>query len=274
MVEENMGLEIAKETVKEVAKDVYEDGGRPIVKPTGELVGLIPRAIKAALSPLEKWIMQREYNIAETEKLLELKLQNVNSENIEPPEPYVAVPALQNISYCMDDETLRDIYANLLASAMRKDKKDKVHPAYVEIIKQLCPDEAKLLKFLDVHNTIPVVDIKFSTKNGGTALLKNDFTPIAELAECQFPHRANCYFENLFRLGLITRSSNEWFIEESRYDVIFDHPKFKKVYNNLNNPKADPKVECVKGVYEITEFCMFFLDACLNNPNDDLEGDE
>ena len=36
------------EVMKEIAKDVYNDLGRPIAKPTGELVGLVPRAIKAA----------------------------------------------------------------------------------------------------------------------------------------------------------------------------------------------------------------------------------
>lgn len=274
MENENVGLEIAKETIKEIVTDVYVDVGRPVAKPTGELLGLVPRAIKAALSPLEKWIMQREYNIAETEKLLELKLENTNPEDIEPPEPYVAVPALQNISYCMDDETLRDIYANLLASAMRKDKKDKVHPAYVEIIKQLCPDEAILLKYLDIHNTIPAVDIKFTFKNGETGLQKNNFTPIAEMAGCQYPRRANRYFDNLFRLGLVKKSSNEWFIDESRYDIIFNHPEFKKDYNFFNNPKAVSKVECIKSVYEITEFCLFFLDACLDNSSDNFAGDE
>lgn len=60
----------AVDIAKEIAKDVYTDGGRPVVKPTGELLGLIPRAIKAALAPAEKWILQREYNIAETQKLL------------------------------------------------------------------------------------------------------------------------------------------------------------------------------------------------------------
>lgn len=41
------------EVMKEIAKDVYNDLGKPIAKPTGELVGLVPRAIKAALAPVE-----------------------------------------------------------------------------------------------------------------------------------------------------------------------------------------------------------------------------
>ena len=48
------------DVLKEVVKDVYTDVGHPVAKPTGELVGLVPRAVKAALAPLEKWILQRE----------------------------------------------------------------------------------------------------------------------------------------------------------------------------------------------------------------------
>ena len=66
--------------MKEVAKDAYVDIGRPIAKPTGQLAGLVPRAIKAALAPVEKWVLQREYNVAETQKLLEIKLQNITPE--------------------------------------------------------------------------------------------------------------------------------------------------------------------------------------------------
>ena len=46
-------LDIAKETAKAVTKEVYADVGHPIAKPTGELVGLVPRAIRAALHRLK-----------------------------------------------------------------------------------------------------------------------------------------------------------------------------------------------------------------------------
>ena len=39
---------------------------------------LLVRAIHVALSPLEKWVLQKEYNVAETKKLLEEKLANTS----------------------------------------------------------------------------------------------------------------------------------------------------------------------------------------------------
>lgn len=139
--------EAALDIAKVVTKEVYADVGHPIAKPTGELVGLVPRAIRAALAPVEKWVLEREYNVAETKKLLEEKLKNIPPEQIEAPEAYIAVPALQNISYCMDNDELRDMYANLLANSMTSIVKNGVHPGFVDIIKQLSPDEAKILRY-------------------------------------------------------------------------------------------------------------------------------
>ena len=101
-------------------------------------------------------------------KLLEKKLEKVSPEQIETPEPYIAVPALQYISYCMDNHELRDMYANLLASSMNKFIKNDVHPGYIEIIKQLCPDEAKILKYIAEKINIPTISLYYGSHiNGG-----------------------------------------------------------------------------------------------------------
>jgi len=60
------------------------------------------------------------------------------------PKPNVAGPALEALRYTWHEETLSDLYANLLAaSSMDKSTADGAHPAFVEIIRQLTPDEAK-----------------------------------------------------------------------------------------------------------------------------------
>ena len=50
---------------------------------------LLIRAVHAALSPLEKWVLQKESNIEQTRKLLEKKLKNVPVENIITPPMYI-----------------------------------------------------------------------------------------------------------------------------------------------------------------------------------------
>lgn len=98
------------------------------VNQADKTTALLIRAVHAALSPLEKWVLQKESNIEETKKLLERKLENVPVENRITPPSYIGVPALQAISYCMDDESLCNMYAELLAHAMNMDTVNDVHP--------------------------------------------------------------------------------------------------------------------------------------------------
>lgn len=83
---------------------------------------------------------------------------------IESPDPHIAVPALQYISYCMDNDELRDMYANLLANSMNKVVKNGVHPGFVEIIKQLSPDEARLLKQFKIETIVPTITVRLKMK--------------------------------------------------------------------------------------------------------------
>ncbi len=220
-----MGEDVAKEVVKAVAKEAYEDAAKPVVKPTGELASLVPRAVKAALQPLELWIMQKEYNIERTRLLLEKKLKDVPPEHIVPPEAHIAVPALQYISYCMDNEELRNMYANLLAQSMNVITKTGVHPSFVEIIKQMCPDEAKILRYMSSNKTVPIISLRHENKSGEGYYIIDNFSNIGELAGCDNPLEINMYFTNLIRLGLLLKApSLSSLVDKSLYTPLKEHP--------------------------------------------------
>lgn len=254
----------AVDIAKEIAKDVYTDGGRPVVKPTGELLGLIPRAIKAALAPAEKWILQREYNIAETQKLLEEKLKNIPPEQIEAPEAYIAVPALQNISYCMDNAELRDMYANLLANSMNKVVKNGVHPGFVEIIKQLSPDEAKILRYMSSNTIIPTITLRcVNEKEEGYDVVKN-FSNVGELAKCEYPFEVGKYFDNLIRLGLLKNAMLASLTNKALYEPLKKHQYLESQINTITHqvhPFNKPKFK--EGYISITDFGKSFCEICL-----------
>ena len=91
--------------------EVYDDGLKVATKESGKVLALIPQTINAALAPFRQWIAQKEYNVAETEKLLAQKLEKVEYEKIISPESYVAVPAIQAIAYSMNSEELRNLYS-------------------------------------------------------------------------------------------------------------------------------------------------------------------
>lgn len=265
--ENGQALELMKEVAKEVAKEAYADAGRPVAKPAGELVGLIPRAIKAALASVEKWVLQREYNIAETKKLLEEKLQGVHHELIQPPEPYIAVPALQYISYCMDNEELRDMYANLLANSMNSVVKNGVHPGFVEIIKQLSPDEAKFLKYMKTHTAIPTIGLRYKHedyKKGFVEVIK-EFTNIPALAACEHTYSGEQYIDNLVRLGLLVRETGSSFTDKTRYDALKNDPAFTQHCDEeLVKKYGFDKYEIVEHIVRLTAYGEQFCSICLS----------
>ena len=153
---DDFGKDLAQEFVAQTAGKTYDDVAHPAASATGQLVSFIPRTIRVWLGKWEKWIINGEYSIKETEKLLEKKLANIAEDKITEPESYVAVPAIQQLSYSLDSEELREMYANLLASSMNIDTKTSVHPAFVEIMTYLDETEAKLdnctrEQFMDIH---------------------------------------------------------------------------------------------------------------------------
>lgn len=224
----------------EVIPTLNEDVVKPVVNETGKAITVIPRAINAALAPLRKWIARAEYSVQATEGLLAHKLKDIDEGKIVSPDPYVAVPALQAISYSMDNEQLRELYANLLAKAMNIDTKDKVHPSFVEIIKQMSPLDARvlqeILKKLAIYECAPLMDYGYKVDKG---LLVNHLsddpqifsidlteTKTVEMTNLHWmtfaPERDICIsIDNLNRLGLIT-ICKERLPQIECYDLIRD----------------------------------------------------
>jgi hypothetical protein len=62
------------------------------------------------------------------------------------PKPMIAGPTIDAMKYCGSKPHLRDLFANLPATAMDARTAENVHPAFVEIIKQLSADQAKMIK--------------------------------------------------------------------------------------------------------------------------------
>lgn len=106
-----------------VLVEVYKDAVSPVIKPIGEILGFLPRTLKLALSGWEKWLINGEETIRLTAETVREKLQVIPTEKLTEPEPYVAIPAMQQLSYCVNNDELRDLYANLLVSSMNTDKK-------------------------------------------------------------------------------------------------------------------------------------------------------
>ena len=163
--------------------------------------------------------------------------QKVDVDKIVPPEPYIAVPAIQALSYSMNSNDLRSMYANLLATSMNADKKWNVHPSFVEVIKQLSPDEAKILKSL-TKDSYPIIDLRLVNPNGSFKVIVRNYTDVAdEISE--HPNKIFSYLDNLKRLELIEIPVGMRIANESAYKHLEEHSEIKKIHDKSNCRKDE-----------------------------------
>lgn len=224
-MEPEAGRELIEQT-KGIAVEVYKDLGRPIVKPIGEVLGFLPRTLKLTLSGWEKWLINGEESLRLTAEAIQEKIKMFPEEKLVEPESYVAIPAIQQISYCQNSDELREMYANLLVASMNIDTKWNIHPAYVDIIKQLNPDEARYLKAMPNMLVVPhpLIDIEYSVGTStGSNIIVSNFTNY-NLDQLEHPQLICSYIDNLVRLNLIEIPSSRQLTDAKTYKSLETHP--------------------------------------------------
>ena len=256
-VAEGENIQLFKELVGAFGRDA-DDGKVPAVF-AGETALLGKDEIEEKLPEL------LEKGEAPYEKLEE-KLKNIPPEQIEAPEAYIAVPALQNISYCMDNDELRDMYANLLANSMTSIVKNGVHPGFVDIIKQLSPDEAKILRYFATKNVIPTITLRYENNDGsGSSVIKN-FSNVGELTQCENQYTVNKYFDNLNRLGLVESSAvMSSLTDKTLYEPLKKHSYIKtRIADSVVKKAGFEKYEIEEGYMSITDYGREFCNICIS----------
>jgi len=193
------------------------------------------------------------------------KLQNVPEENIVTPPPHVAGPALESLRYTGSIEELKELYANLIASSMDSATTQEAHPSFVEIIKQLSSDEAKLLTAFISTDQEPAVTIRNNRKDnsGGRDQFRN-FTVLGERTGVSDHNRIPNYLDNLSRLGLIHIPESYALIGDNIYKHLDEHPFVKAITESIDKTD-DRKSDIVHKTIIVTGLGRQFINACVRD---------
>lgn len=106
----------------------------------------------------EKRRIKYEINLQKFEKELTNKILEIPKENVQEPKESIIGPALEASKYYFDEEEIRELFANLIASSMDSTYNGLVQHSFVEIIKQLSPYDAKFLA--TIENDLQTYDLK------------------------------------------------------------------------------------------------------------------
>ncbi|MEK8086535.1 DUF4393 domain-containing protein [Aquabacterium sp. A3] len=124
-----------------IATEVYSDAVAPAMREFAKIGVDAVKVLRLALFPLQ-------YGAAMQDRLarrIEHSLEAVPpARRIAPPDS-IMLPVAERLRYQEDGNPIADLYVNLLARAMDKERIGEAHPAFVHIIGQLAPDEVLFL---------------------------------------------------------------------------------------------------------------------------------
>ncbi|HGY2543177.1 MULTISPECIES: DUF4393 domain-containing protein [Enterobacteriaceae] len=253
--------------VAAVAKEVpiYQDALQPAAQEIGKALGTVAKLVNVALAPVSGLVWGYEQIREFTATKVAEKLKDVPPEKIVTPSPNVAGPAIEALRYTGHEESLSEMYASLLATAMNEDTIQKAHPAFVDIIKQLTPDEAKIVRGFTASHTInPLISIKASSPNktisDGHQIVLRNFSQIGQRAGCEHIHLVPAYLDNLVRMGLCEIPEGMAYSSDTWYSPLINHPEILSKIEEMRH--FNRQIEIKKSVLTITDFGRQFALAC------------
>ena len=250
--------------MKNTVKNVTEDLIRPSSRSIGKNLGLMFDGATAWLACWgEKQKIKKEHEIKKFKELMEKSIQSISEENLKEPTMNIVGPAIEAAKFYYEEGYYRQLFANLIAASCDKTKINDVHPAYVNIIKELSPLDAKFLSMFKYNATYPMVELQIYNKNEKT------ITPCAykifyfkdkdkEFDNDEYIPLSKS-LDNLMRLGLVIKNSR---IHELGYD--YDRLKEHCLYKIFEDTKEndDEEVEIIKYRLELTNIGEGFIDTC------------
>ena len=146
-------------------------------KPTNEIGEIFNDLIYLVFGGLhstaEKMRIKRDYAIKEYEKICKEKYENIPLENRVEPNTQIICQALEDSKYCVENEDIREMFANLIASTMDSRTYKTVHPSFSEKLKQMTPQDAKFFKNFIGDKTLPICNFNLKYKEGSYITLFN-----------------------------------------------------------------------------------------------------
>lgn len=270
MPEEESPLASAQASVVIVGELMKAAGNDPNVKEAagnlGKAAVTLSRTINNALLPLAAvnfaFEKAREYFEGKFQEDIAERAAHIPPENIQEPKASVAGPALQALAFTHEEESLRNMFLSLLATAMDSRKVESAHPAFVEIIKQLDAIEAPhLIKILKSKSYVPIASVDKSIASGGKNSLARHLINLLN-DETQQPvllPRFPAMLENWSRLGLVEIHYDGWLTNENAYAWVDSRPEYIRL--KAVQHTAEEPVSFNKGYVRVTHLGEAFAEA-------------
>jgi len=187
---EDLGKSLPIETI-------YKDVAQPAFKEIGDAARNTIKASRFLLAPIDYLAAQQD----RWQNYLKRVNDKVPEKNMIPAHPQIAGPVLEGLRYLEEENIISELFVNLLARAIDKERVSEAHPAFASIISQLSPDEAVIIFHLNKEQRVykQYSQLHQSTNTfGSRETIENSF-PLNELV---YPENYPMYMDHLNALNI------------------------------------------------------------------------
>ena len=241
----------------------------------------------------EKRRIKVNRNVELFKESLEVKVLAIPQEKRLEPRLQIVGPALERAKYCVEEEVLREMFANLIAASMDSDYAAAVHPSFPEILAQMSPLDAQNLSLFLKIPILPIAEYNRRSHSSAGGYTMIDTHVFLSNAENQNIAAQAHSISSLAHFGLISISYERHLTKEDAYDDFLKHPHYhdlkkseitlEKVrestvetpdgpwqFDNLSKDTQDKlleqhtkEIELQKGAVLLTPLGRAFISACL-----------
>lgn len=244
-------------TLNEAYKDTVK---KPLQSSSKAVTTLLDFFNNTILYPMQKYNLYAENKLNNFAKELQERASKIPSENLVEPQINILGPAIEGLKYNLDEEHIKEMFTNILLSNMDNRKQCKVHPSFINIVKELSHQDAATLKLFKDCQIIEeaITRLKYTTKDSGFVLVNND---VFLIHHGDIKILSNIVIDNLLRLKLIEINFLAHRNDEKIYGDAF------KVLKPLIPPSNNPiliDTSYDKGLLKVTKLGQNFIDICLS----------
>jgi len=190
-------------------------------------------------------------------KELEVSLNKVPKINRREPSTQIIMSALEESKYCIEEDTLRKLFVTLLTSST--DTRKIVHPSFPSIIRQMSPDDAKLLSSFKPNELYPLGDIGLFKEDGSRIILKSNI--LLSGSTLLSEDKISVSISSLIHLGMIQIPFDAFLPDQnihSAFETSDSYMLFAQQY-----PEKELFVE--HKIFHLTSLGELFISCCFDN---------
>jgi len=253
-------LEVTADLTK-TAENVYDDTlKQPLKSSSNAITTLVDFFHNTVMYPMQKYNLYAKDKLQNYADELENRAKAIPSENLISPRVNILGPTIDGLKYNLDEEHIKEMFTNILLSEMNNKQQKKVLPSYIEIVKQLSKDDAKLLKFIKDNKLScePIIKLQLNS-NSGIYYPSDDIFLIVNNSFQLIP---SIIIDNLSRLKIIDLDFLSWRNNEDLYKNAFQKIKNETPMGMI--PSSSTKLDYSKGLLKITNYGKNLIDICLS----------